>query len=255
VSVEAITWALRDAPDVPAHLVSTLIALANHAGPDGRAAFPGQKLLAEYTRKTERAVRKDLIALAELGLIREGDQRLVGHYRADKRPVVYDLALERVRVREFERTPSAGMQQRSRLDRAASQARSPRLHVTAANGQPAREIRSQRLAAADAVTQVRDALGIDADEARQVVESVMAGRDITAPSRYIATLVKSGDLLPHLERVRRTAAEPLSTERAHAWVDDGSGVSCGECGLPPIHPSHRVEGAPAALERRPRDVA
>ncbi|MGH8881053.1 MAG: helix-turn-helix domain-containing protein, partial [Stackebrandtia sp.] len=94
MSVEAITWALRDAPDVPPHLVSTLFGLANHADPNGKGAFPGLARLASYTRKEQRVVRKDLTALLKLGLIRKGDQRLISHIRPDKRPVVYDLAIE-----------------------------------------------------------------------------------------------------------------------------------------------------------------
>mgnify|MGYP001952389855 CR=1 FL=1 len=91
-----MAWALRDAPDVPAHCVGVLIGLANHAGPDGRGAYPSQRLLASYARKTVRQVRTDLRKLEELGLIRPGDPRLVEHLPADKRPQVWDLAIERV---------------------------------------------------------------------------------------------------------------------------------------------------------------
>lgn len=97
MSVQAITWVLEHAPDVPAHLVATLIGIANHADQDGCGAFPGEAVLAHYTRKSDRAVRKDLKALEELGLIRRGDQRIVMHVPADRRPVVWDLAMERTR--------------------------------------------------------------------------------------------------------------------------------------------------------------
>lgn len=95
MSVEAITWVLKDAPDVPPPLVSTLIGLANHAAPDGRNAYPSQPTLARYTRKDERTVRRDLAKLVRLGLIRRGDQRIVDHLPKDRRPVVYDLAMWR----------------------------------------------------------------------------------------------------------------------------------------------------------------
>jgi hypothetical protein len=94
-----MTWALEEAPEVPAHLVATLIGLANHADRHGRGAYPSQATLAEYTRKTDRGIRNDLGALLEAGLIRRGDQRLVAHIAADERPVVYDLAVERRRAR------------------------------------------------------------------------------------------------------------------------------------------------------------
>jgi hypothetical protein len=99
VSVQAITWVLEDAPDLPPHLVGTLLGLANHADRHGRGCYPGQATLAFYTRKADRAIRKDLVQLLGLELIRRGDQRLVQHIAADERPVVYDLALERTRAR------------------------------------------------------------------------------------------------------------------------------------------------------------
>lgn len=94
MSVEAISWVLNEAPDVPAQLVSTLIGIANHATPDGRNAYPSQARLATYTRKSERQVRRDLGELAKRGLIRRGNQRIVEHLPQDRRPVVYDLAMD-----------------------------------------------------------------------------------------------------------------------------------------------------------------
>lgn len=97
MSIQAMTWALEEAPDVPAQLVSTLIALANHAGRDGSACYPSQETIAKYTRKTVRQVRRDLDKLVELQLIRPGDQRHVAHFRPDHRPLVWDLAMDRKR--------------------------------------------------------------------------------------------------------------------------------------------------------------
>jgi hypothetical protein len=97
VSVQAITWLLEDAPDMPPHLVGTALGLANHADRHGKGSYPGQATLAWYARKSDRAVRKDLKDLLTLKLIRLGDQRLVHHIPADERPVVYDLAMERKR--------------------------------------------------------------------------------------------------------------------------------------------------------------
>lgn len=99
MSIQAITWALEDAPDVPARLVSTLIALASYANGSGRGAFPGNDTLAEHTRKSIRQVKRDLEELVELKLISDGDQRLVAHKRADRRPRVWDLAMDRKRSR------------------------------------------------------------------------------------------------------------------------------------------------------------
>ena len=95
MSLEAISWALTQAPDVPPECVSLLVGLANHADSLGRGAYAGQKLLASYARKTDRSARNDLAKLLSIGLIRHGDQKLAAHIPADCRPVVYDLALER----------------------------------------------------------------------------------------------------------------------------------------------------------------
>lgn len=103
MSVQTLAWVLEDAAvphddgtvtDVPAELVSTLLGLANHADQNGRHAYPSQATLAHYTRKSERQVRRDLTRLEELGLVRRGDQRLVLHIDPDRRPVVWDLAVE-----------------------------------------------------------------------------------------------------------------------------------------------------------------
>lgn len=95
MSLEAMIWALEEAPDVPGHCLGTLMGLANHADKLGRGAYAGQKLIADYARKTDRQARSDLARLLELGVIRRGDQGLVSHIAPDARPVVYDLAMDR----------------------------------------------------------------------------------------------------------------------------------------------------------------
>lgn len=97
MSREAIDWALRDAPDVPAQWVAALLSLAHHADKLGRGAYVSAGTLAKYTRKSERQIRYDLEGLNDAKLIRPGDQSLVKKYPPNRRPVVYDLAMERVR--------------------------------------------------------------------------------------------------------------------------------------------------------------
>jgi hypothetical protein len=97
VSIEAVTWALNHAPDVPPQCLAVLIGLANHAHANGRAAYPTQDRLAHYARKSVRSVQRDLDELARRGLIRRGDQRHTAFLPADRRPVVWDLAMERRR--------------------------------------------------------------------------------------------------------------------------------------------------------------
>lgn len=94
VSTEAMKWAVEFAPPMPAQLVATLTGLAYHADTKGRGTYPSLARLAAYTCKSERSVRRDLRDLEDLKLIRHGDQGKAAHIAADKRPTVYDLAVE-----------------------------------------------------------------------------------------------------------------------------------------------------------------
>ena len=91
-------WVVGDAPDVLSHWIPVLLGLARHADRYGRGACPSQELLAEYARKSDRAVRNDLKQMEEASLIRSGDPQIVAHLPPDRRPLVWDLAMERRRV-------------------------------------------------------------------------------------------------------------------------------------------------------------
>jgi hypothetical protein len=89
-------WAMEFAPPMPSQLVPVLCGLAYHADSKGRGSYPAVPRLAAYACKATRQVRRDLRQLEDLKLIREGDQSKAAHLPADKRPTVYDLAMERV---------------------------------------------------------------------------------------------------------------------------------------------------------------
>lgn len=91
MSIEATSWALNvdTVPDSTARVI--LLGLANHASRDGSAAWPSVATLAEYAVCSGRTVQRKLRDLEALGLLQKGDQRLVTHLPADRRPVVYDL--------------------------------------------------------------------------------------------------------------------------------------------------------------------
>jgi hypothetical protein len=102
MSVEAIAWALTQAPSPrdrrdASSLAIVLVGLANHAGPEGRNAFPSNATLTEYTRLSARSVQYALRALEGLGLITASDPEIVAAYikRADRRPQGWDLAMAR----------------------------------------------------------------------------------------------------------------------------------------------------------------
>lgn len=99
MAVEAISWALNHAQCESSTQKLVLIALANHASPDGTGAFPSVERICRYTCLSERTVRATLASLKASGLIVECDPRIVEAYipRSDRRPRGYNLVMNEVR--------------------------------------------------------------------------------------------------------------------------------------------------------------
>lgn len=94
MSYQASSWALRDAPvGADSTARNILMALAEYADPAGRGAWPSVDTICVLVRKKRRCVLGHLSRLECSGVIRRGDQRLVAHIRADRRPVVWDLCM------------------------------------------------------------------------------------------------------------------------------------------------------------------
>jgi hypothetical protein len=218
VSLKAITWALREAPDVPASCVAVLIGLADHVDDNGRNAYPSESTIAKYARKTVRQVRRDLRELERLGLIRRGNQSTVSRLPPQYRPTVYDIALDRTPMSAPERTPTSG------LDRTPMAAR-PDTHVrpdrTPMSANPSFNrpgtIQSAR-ANADAVTTVihglRERTGktIGEEHAALVVRQLLEGRaGIRDHCRYLSGAIRN-DANPH--RFLPTPTPPRFTREA-----------------------------------------
>ena len=70
-----------------------LAAFADYASADGTSAYPSLETIADRVECSVRTVQRQLQTLLADGFMRPGDQELVAHIRADKRPVVYDLAM------------------------------------------------------------------------------------------------------------------------------------------------------------------
>lgn len=99
VSLQAQLWAASlplDACGLAEFRV--LDKLADHAHGNGRNAFRNVESMAAELQCSKRTVQRALRSLQVLGLIRIGDQHLVNHLPANRRPIVYDLALERFGV-------------------------------------------------------------------------------------------------------------------------------------------------------------
>lgn len=98
MSIEAINWALNQAPCENSTQKLVLFALANHARPDGTSAFPSVARIMRYTLLSERAIRLHLQGLEELGLIERGDEFVVASHiaRVDRRPQCWNLRLDKI---------------------------------------------------------------------------------------------------------------------------------------------------------------
>jgi hypothetical protein len=110
MSVEVISWVLNEAPVQSPVSKFVLVALANHAHPDGTAAFPSVKTICRYTCLSERSVRQHLDNLEAQGIIKRCDQRIVAAYidRSDRRPVGYDIVMSGVQEMQVEGERGAG---------------------------------------------------------------------------------------------------------------------------------------------------
>lgn len=97
MSIQAMVWALEQQIETDATARHVLLCLANYADKSGRGAFPSVNSLKEDTGLSVRAIRYKLEKLLEGGLIRLGNQAIAAAYidRQDRRPVVYDIAMER----------------------------------------------------------------------------------------------------------------------------------------------------------------
>jgi DNA-binding transcriptional MocR family regulator len=97
LSWQATAWAIKQHETDEPNQRFVLLCLANYAGPDGCNAFPAISTLAEDTGLSESTVRRKLQELEELHLISKGNQAVAAAHieRADRRPIVYDLPLER----------------------------------------------------------------------------------------------------------------------------------------------------------------
>lgn len=102
-----MTWVLSaDVGDATRKLV--LIGYANHAHKGGRHSWASKDTIAEYANCSKRTVQRHVDALLAAGWLRHGDQQQVAHLRADRRPVVYDVAMNEATRAEWAAAAAAG---------------------------------------------------------------------------------------------------------------------------------------------------
>lgn len=110
MSWQATSWALREAPvgsDCVARLI--LVSLGDYARPDGTGAFPSVATLMSLCGKSEITVRRKLAWMERIGVIRRGDQSAVAAFPANRRPVVWDLAMGAPRIPVDDRRDETGV--------------------------------------------------------------------------------------------------------------------------------------------------
>lgn len=90
MSYMAQEWA-ENAPVADTYERIILMVMAVRADSDGTGTWSSKATLAEAALCDQKTVQRRLDAMRKRGLIAYGDQELVAHYRADRRPVVYDL--------------------------------------------------------------------------------------------------------------------------------------------------------------------
>lgn len=97
MSIQAMVWALEQQEIQEPAARHVLLCLANYADKEGRGAFPSSSSLSQDTGLSVRTVKYKLDTLESAGLIRRGKQAIAAAYidRADRRPTVYDMAMER----------------------------------------------------------------------------------------------------------------------------------------------------------------
>lgn len=92
MSLKATQWVFYDAPkDLDAYAFRLLCIMSDAVDSEGRGAW---KAVAKYAHEvgcSVRTIQSRLRELEERGLIRKGDQRIVAHIPANRRPTVYDL--------------------------------------------------------------------------------------------------------------------------------------------------------------------
>lgn len=93
MSFLAIEWASEAAPAADTYERIILMKLASHAGDDGCGAYPSIPSMARACLCDTETVKRRLRSLQKRRVIGLGDQRLVHHYPANRRPKVYDLLI------------------------------------------------------------------------------------------------------------------------------------------------------------------
>lgn len=94
MSVKALNWVIYDTPKtLDAIEFRLLVVMADIADKHGKGVYKGVRRYAEEVGCSTRTVQSKLRSLEQRGLIAKGDQMLVQHLPANRRPTVYDICM------------------------------------------------------------------------------------------------------------------------------------------------------------------
>lgn len=93
MSFEAILWAMRSAPVADAGEWAVLVVMAESADSDGCNAYQSRKTIGDMPKLDQKTVGLKQAAMEARGVIVRGDQSVVAHIPADRRPVNWDLQI------------------------------------------------------------------------------------------------------------------------------------------------------------------
>lgn len=97
MSFAAYMWVLKHGFAMCANAAqfATLVRIADHTDDSGRGCWTSQQTLSDELPMSRATVKRAIDELAQAGVIVPGDPALVAHLRKDKRPQVWDLAMDR----------------------------------------------------------------------------------------------------------------------------------------------------------------
>jgi len=252
-----MTWAMEQQLVTDPHACSVLIALGNHADRDGTGAFPSVETLRRYTKLSERTIRTKLAELEATGIIRRGNQAIAAAHieRADRRPVVWDLAME-LGVQEMHPVQETGVQQPHPEDGTGCSSRRHGVQLVQERGARAApkpslnhpEPRERPIAAASHVSPAPSG-GTEAGRACRLMREVGCGHTNPSHPNLVAAIAEG--VTP--EVLRDTAAEAVEAgaDRPFAWAitTARSRHARGAAAITAGAPSHEPHRRLSAVER------
>ncbi|MCA1834807.1 MAG: hypothetical protein LC721_00155 [Actinobacteria bacterium] len=93
MSFEALLWATKSAPIADASEWAVLVAMAEAADDDGCNCYRSRTTIGSMVKLDPKTVGRRQAEMESRGLLKRGDQSVVNHIPADRRPVVWDLMI------------------------------------------------------------------------------------------------------------------------------------------------------------------